>query len=46
MAQQLEIPLPEIMMEDFERSWIRFDLVVAAKKWDNVKQLAIVPLWS
>ena len=30
-------------MEDFERAWIRFDLVAAAKKWDNAKQLAIVP---
>ena len=30
MAQQLEIPLPEIMMEDFKRAWIRFDLVAAA----------------
>ena len=43
MAQQLEIPLPEITVEDFERAWIRFDLVAAAKKWDNAKQLAIVP---
>ena len=43
MAQQLELPLPEITTEDFERSWIRFNLVAAAKKWDEVKQLSIVP---
>ena len=29
--------------EDFERAWIQFDLVTAAKKWDNAKQLAIIP---
>ena len=43
MAQQLDIPLPEITVEDFERSWTRFDLVAAAKKWDDAKQLVIVP---
>ena len=43
MAQQLEIPLPEITMEDFERAWTRLDLVAAAEKWDNAKQLAIIP---
>ena len=43
MDQQLELPLPEITMEDLVRSWIRFNLVAAAKKWDEVKQLSIVP---
>ena len=43
MAQQLELPLPEITTEDFERSWIRFNLVATAKKWDEAKQLSIVP---
>lgn len=38
MAQQLETT-----MEDFERSWIHFDLVTATKKWGNTKQLATVP---
>ena len=28
---------------EFERSWTRFKLVAAAKKWDAAKQLAIVP---
>ena len=43
MAQQLELPLPEITTEDFERSWICFNLVATAKKWDEAKQLSIVP---
>ena len=43
MAVQLELPLPEITMEYFERSWICFYLVATAKKWDEVKQLSIVP---
>ena len=43
MAQQLELPLPEITTEDFERSWIRFNLVAAAKKWGEAKHLSIVP---
>ena len=43
MAQQLELPLPESTTEDFERSWIRFNLVAAAKKWDEAKHLSIVP---
>ena len=42
MAQQLELLLPEITTEDFERSWIRLNLVAAAKKWDKAKQLSIV----
>ncbi len=43
MAQHLELPLLEITTEDFERSSIRFNLVAAAKKWDEAKQLSIVP---
>ena len=43
MAESLDVPLPEITTEEFERSWTRFKLVAAAKKWDAAKQLAIVP---
>ena len=43
MAVSLDVPLPEITTEEFERSWTRFKLVAAAKKWDAAKQLAIVP---
>ena len=30
-------------MEAFERAWTRFELVAAAKNWDDAKQLVIVP---
>ena len=38
---QLELPLPEISTKDFERLWIHFNLV-AAKNWDEARQLSIV----
>ncbi len=43
MAESLDIPLPEITAEEFERSWTRFELVAAAKAWSADKQLAVVP---
>ena len=43
MAQSLELPLPEITTDDFVRAWSRFELVAAAKKWDEAKQLAYLP---
>ena len=43
MAVQLDIPLPEITTENFERSWTRFTLVAAAKGWDEGRQLVIIP---
>ena len=39
----MDIPLPEIQVDDFERSWLRFELVAKAKEWDQAKQLAILP---
>ena len=42
MAQQLELFLQEIITEDFERSWIYFNLVATDKKWDEAKKLSIV----
>eukprot|EP00731_Ephydatia_muelleri_P013877 Em0007g1187a len=39
----MDIPLPEIQADDFERSWLRFELVAKAKEWDQAKQLAILP---
>ena len=41
-----DIPLPEISTEspeEFERSWIRFTYVAAAKEWDDDKQMKVVP---
>ncbi|XP_065901887.1 uncharacterized protein [Dysidea avara] len=40
---QLELPLPELVAEDFKRGWIRFEFVATAKEWDAVKQLAVIP---
>lgn len=40
---QLELPLPELVAEDFTRSWTRFELVASAKEWSTAKQLAVIP---
>lgn len=40
---RLEVPLPEISPEDFDRSWARFELVAKAKEWGDEKQLAVLP---
>ena len=34
--------MPEIYTEEFDKEWIRFKLVTAAKNWDEVKQRFIV----
>ena len=33
MVERLDIPLPEITVEEFQRSWMRFELVASAKGW-------------
>ncbi len=43
MAQPLDIPLPELVAEDFSRGWMRFELVAKTKGWDEAKQLTILP---
>ena len=43
MAERLDLPLPEITVVDFQRSWIRFELVASAKEWDEAKQKLILP---
>ena len=35
MAQSLDIPLPELTTDDFQRAWTRFELVAKAKEWDT-----------
>ena len=40
---QLEITLPEILVDDFERCWTRFELVAKAKEWNEDKQLSVIP---
>ena len=43
MVQSMDIPLPEITIEDFCRAWTRFELVATAKERGEDKQLAIIP---
>ena len=40
---QMELQLPELTVEDFQRAWTRFELVSAAKEWNAEKQLTILP---
>ena len=42
MAVQLDLPLPELTMENFSRAWTQFELVPTAKEWE-AKQLTILP---
>ena len=43
MATQLDLPLPEISVENFSRAWTQFELVAAAKQWEDAKQVTILP---
>ena len=37
------LALPEICVENFEYSWTRFEFTAAANKWDNGRDLVILP---
>ena len=37
------LALPEISVDNFEQSWTRFEFVAVANKWDNGRELAILP---
>jgi len=39
---QTELPLPELVAEDFKRGWTRFEFVAIAKDWDAAKQLTVI----
>ena len=39
----MDLPLPEITANEFQRSWTRFELVASAKEWDEAKQKLILP---
>jgi len=43
MAQSFDLPLLEITVNDFRCSWTRFELVAAAKEWNEAKQKLILP---
>ena len=40
---QLELPLPEVTVEDFSRAWKRFELVATAKEWNSEKRAKVLP---
>ena len=40
---QMDLPLPEITMENFLRAWTRFELVAAAKEWNAGKRAIVLP---
>lgn len=39
----IDLPLPEITIEEFHRAWIRFELVVKAKEWNDEQQKLVLP---
>jgi len=39
----LDLPLPEITVDDFHRGWTWFQLVASAKEWNADKQKVILP---
>jgi len=39
----MDLQLPELTTDDFHRAWTRFELIAAAKEWNNAKKLTIVP---
>ena len=43
MEVQLDLPLPELAVENFSHAWTQFKLVAMAKQWDEAKQLTILP---
>ena len=43
MATPLDLPLPEITVDDFHRAWTRFELVAKAKDWNDARQKLVLP---
>ena len=39
----MDLPLPEVTVENFDRAWMQFGLVAKAIIWGDNKQLAILP---
>ena len=40
---QLDLPLPELAVDNFSRAWTQFELVATAKQWDKARQWTILP---
>ena len=43
MATPLDLPLPEVTIEEFHRAWTCFELVAKAKEWDKARQKLVLP---
>ena len=43
MAEQLDILLPEIVVEEFQHLWTRFESVAGAEEWLAAKQKVLLP---
>ena len=43
MAESLELPLPELLLENFKRGWTCFEFIATAKGWDAPRQLVVIP---
>ena len=43
MATWLDLPLPEITIEEFHHAWTRFELVAATKEWNDKRKKLILP---
>lgn len=40
---QLELPLPELLVEDFQWGWTDFEFIATMKEWNAAKKMAVVP---
>ena len=40
----LDLPLPEITVEDFNHAWSCFELVAKAKEWNSDRQKLVLPM--
>ena len=43
MVTPLDLPLPEITVDNFQRAWTRFELVATAKECNDDKKKVILP---
>ena len=41
MVTLLDLPLPEITVDDFHRVWMHFELVTKAKDWNDAQQKVV-----
>ena len=44
MATPLDLPFPEITIEEFHQAWTRFELVADAKEWNADRRKLVLPI--